>query len=243
MFSDSILKLIRKDNLYFAGYSIIKNDLQSLKKQFDLLHENEIKQFEMYEFNRRKHSYLLGRISAKIALSHLSPNERASSVCIENGIFDFPIVKSNINYNLSVGIAHCDDIGVSIAFPDVHPMGVDLEKIDPKRTETMKSCVKNDEMALLQQLKLDNEIGYTLIWTIKEALSKILRTGFSLNFQALEIGEIKFLDTIFECTFQNLIQYKAVSYLSGGYILTIVLPAATEVNLSAFWLDFVSKTQ
>lgn len=243
MFSDSILKLIRKDKLYLASYSIIKNDLQNLEKQVDLLHENEIKQFEMYGFNRVKHSYLLGRISAKIALSNLYPDERTSSFCIDNGIFDFPIVKSKINYNLSVGIAHCDDMGVSIAFPDVHPMGVDLEKIDSKRIGTMKSCLNNNEIVLLQQLKLDNEIGYTLIWTIKEALSKILRTGFSLNFQALEIGEIKFSDTIFECTFQNLIQYKAVSYLSGGYILTVVLPAATEVNLSAFWLDFASKTQ
>ena len=235
-----MIKLIRKEKNYIASFSILKSNLNDLISEIELLHNNEKKIFNSFIFDKRKHSYLLGRISAKKAIKQLVSEEIISSFHIDSGIFSFPVVKSLKNHNINVSITHCDDIGISIAFPEEHPMGIDLERIDESRIESIRIYITQEESDLLNENKISEKIGYTLIWTIKEALSKILKTGLTLNFETLQINTIKESNSIFVSTFKNLIQYKAISYHFGNYMCSILIPNSTEADLTDFWSNFES---
>ena len=233
-----MIKFLRKKKNYVASFSIVKNNLPELISELDLLHISEKYLFSKFDFDKRKHSYLLGRISAKKAINKLIPDEKANSFFIDSGIFSFPIVKSDKNYNIHISITHCDDIGITIAFPEEHPIGIDLERIKQSRIEAMKICITPFELNLLNEYSISEKIGCTLIWTIKEALSKVLKTGLSLDLKTLEIKEIQKTNSIYISTFKNLIQYKAISFQSGDYICTLIIPQHSEVDLFSFWSTF-----
>lgn len=62
--------------------------------------------------------------------------------------------------NIQVSISHCDAIGFSTAFPEAHPMGIDVEKISPDRTDVILSQITPTEQSLLKNNRLDNMVIY-----------------------------------------------------------------------------------
>jgi len=146
------------------------------------------------------------------------------------GIFQFPVVKG-LKDNIQVSISHCDDIGIALAFPEEHPLGLDIEKISNQRIDVMKSHVSAKEIELLQACGLSSAPGLALAWTAKEALSKVLRTGLTADFAMLEISTMNSSGAAYTSTFRHCAQYQALSYYSGDYACSIVLPGKTTANL------------
>jgi 4'-phosphopantetheinyl transferase EntD len=142
-----------------------------------------------------------------------------------------------------VSISHCDNFGVALAFPEEHPLGVDIEKSDMRRTDTMCSLVCAEEAALISNCNLSMSIGCTVIWTIKESLSKIFRTGLTMDVKISEINSLKKVDSIYISTFRHFAQYKAISGCAGDYICSIVMPKNTTPALDHFWDSFTGIVQ
>lgn len=86
----------------------------------------------------------------------------------------------------------------------------------------------------LAQLKdASNEAELLLLWTAKEALSKILRCGLMVPFQLLEVENMEHQAYFTEVFFRNFYQYKAVSFkIQDNIIGSIACPRKTSLEQS-----------
>ena len=233
--------LKREGANFKAGFCTVNNELSELIKETGVLHSEEKAYYEALKIDRRKASYLLGRIAAKQAVLELVNNKTIDSFSIGFGVFYFPVVKYLQNENIQVSITHCDTIGIALAYPEEHPLGIDVEKINPKNTETMRSLIVDREYDLISLHFLEISIGSTLIWTIKEALSKVLKTGLTIDFKILEIETLENIGSTYVSTFKYFSQYKAVSKKIGSHVCSVVLPKNTTCNLNVLWETFAAS--
>ncbi len=234
------ITLRRKEKDFSAGFCITLQTLDQLQEYLFLLHPKEISYCNSLKFDTRKSSYLLGRVVAKKAISQLVREQAPELIEVDFGVFHFPVVKNIANNNIQVSISHCDNIGTALAFPEEHPLGIDIEKIDPTKIDAMKSQMTEAEMVLIEKCNLQDPLGCTIIWTMKESLSKIFRTGLTLDCQVLEINSLEQKGSLYESTFRYSIQYKAISACCGNYVCSIVLPKNTTADLSDFWHSFTN---
>ncbi|TCN57658.1 4'-phosphopantetheinyl transferase [Flavobacterium circumlabens] len=235
------IELRRNGKNFEAGYCFIKGELNSLLKYHDLLSNSEQSYYDELKFERRKASYLLGRITAKNAVCELSQAD-IKSVSIEFGIFHFPVVKKHPAQNIQVSISHCGDIGIALAFPEEHPMGIDIEKISFDKVSTMKTTMSLNEIELIDlHPDLTLATGCTIIWTAKESLAKIFRTGLTIDFKVLEIDSIEKIKSCYVSHFRNVSQYKAISFHLNEYICSLVIPKKTTIDLDFFLKIFTNN--
>jgi 4'-phosphopantetheinyl transferase EntD len=238
IFSGNII-LNRDAGAFFASFCLIKKDLPALIKDLSMLHPKEYAYFNTLKFDARRSSYLLGRYAAKQAVLGSSEITAMPALLIDIGIFQFPVVKGSGRDNIQVCISHCDNIGLAVAFPEEHPLGIDLEKIAAEEeANTIKSYLTERECTLLKACNCPDSIGYTMLWTVKEAMSKVFKTGLTMDLKLLEIDTVEKIDKTYHTTFSNLAQYKAISCQSGEYICSIILPRLTKPELTMFWNSF-----
>ncbi|TWV98760.1 4'-phosphopantetheinyl transferase family protein [Chitinophaga pinensis] len=237
------IALNREESVHQAGFCVLQADLQELISKLNLLHSEERSYYDHLTFDRRKQSYLLGRLSAKKAIGALAVYEDLEKIAITSGIFQFPVVQYSITRNLQVCITHCDNLGIALAYPEVHPLGLDIEKTNKANVEVIKGQLTTDEHSLTKAISLSEDASCTMIWTMKEGLSKILRTGLTMDMKVLEIQSlVKEGPDLYTSQFKHLIQYKAISCLSGPYVCSLVIPRKTTVTLDEFWQAFRHAT-
>ena len=227
------LTFTREKERLFAAAAVIQANLNGADRYLAQLHPEERMTYNSFRHHQRKESYLLGRLVAKKAIAQMTGVMALNSIRIDRGVFQFPVVRGENLQNVQVSISHCDDIGFCVAYPESHPVGVDVEKISPVNTAVIDDQLTSREKFLLG--KQSSSIDYTVIFSIKEALSKVLRTGMMLNFAFLETSSITFEGQIVECEFRNFSQYRAISYRKQDYVFSLVLPRRTMVDLTRTW--------
>ncbi|UPK72544.1 4'-phosphopantetheinyl transferase family protein [Chitinophaga filiformis] len=230
--------LTREHSIHTAGFCILHTALEQLMQQLHLLHPEERSYYETLKFDKRRESYLLGRISAKKAIGALSSFEDLGKIAIEAGVFQFPVVKYAVTHNLQVCITHCDGLGIALSYPEVHPLGIDLERADKAGTGAIREQLTARELALADTLPLPADVAFTMLWTMKEALSKILRTGLTMDLKLLEIRSLEKEGDVYTGHFSHLIQYKAISCHAGAHVCSVVVPGKTSPDLAQFWQFF-----
>lgn len=239
------LAIERKSHPYLEAYLCISTHPFSAlrEKQEQFLHPDELAYADTLAFERRQKSFLLGRYCAKQALSPYlrEPDMRSISVC--HGVFEQPIVRYPACRNAQVSISHTDEWGGAIAFPEEHPMAIDMEKINPDRKEAIQTHCTAEESRLIKSVPGSDILQLTLLWTVKEALSKVLKCGFMSPFTIFEVQRVEPAADCFIWTFKNFAQYKAVSCIIEGTATleetaprertacSIVTPKRTEVLL------------
>ncbi|WP_166923270.1 4'-phosphopantetheinyl transferase family protein [Flavobacterium poyangense] len=235
MLFEGTLKLERENSEHLAGFAIVKKELVGLNDCLEILHLDEITYLNSLKFDKRKSSYLLGRISAKNALSKIIPAKTSmNSFKIGSGVFQYPVIEHLSCSGFQVSITHCDTIGISLAYPEAHPIGVDIEKINPAKVDSMISLLTPAEITLTSSLLKDKASAYTLLWTVKESLSKVLRTGMMIDFKYLEVESIHYIDGLYLANFKNFAQYKSYSIVLESYIVSITCPRRTNIDLTTF---------
>ena len=192
----TLLPLKWKDVSLRGGLCFSRITFQQLKEDYSsFLHPIEEAYFSGLTHPRRQHSYLLGRYCAKQAIRACHNDVDVKEISIEAGVFDHPVVTYEAHSPLQVSISHTSDFGAAVAFPEVYPMAIDVETICPSKGDTIKSQLSSAE----QKLRLFSYKGgeqdhettqLTLLWTVKEALSKALRCGLTVPFEVLEIEPI-----------------------------------------------------
>jgi 4'-phosphopantetheinyl transferase len=210
-------------------------DLINQEKLF--LHQNEQAYFYTLNNLSRKNSYLLGRFCAKQALGLLHPNIACNTIYINKGVFDFPVVELPRELSTTISISHSKGVGAAIAFPQAHPMAIDIEQIQPSKMPAIQSKMSPAETTLINSTNLEPDIGYTCIWTMKEALSKALKCGLNINFKLLEIEKFEQKDNIYFCRYKNFNQYKSFCFKIKNFICAIIMPRKTMLeDLTSFSL-------
>ncbi|MFD5261197.1 MULTISPECIES: 4'-phosphopantetheinyl transferase family protein [Bacillus] len=201
------------------------------------LHMNENSYFLKIKFKKRLESYLVGRYAAKKAVSAFIKDERLHEIQITPGIFNQPIVKHSSAMNVQVSISHCDSMGFAIAFSEETPIGIDIERINIDNKNILAAQMTVEEKRLAKFLSLPDETIYTLLWTAKESLSKVLKTGLTTPLEIYEINKIYISKGILYSYYQNFSQYCTASVISGQHIYSITYPKETVLDLE----DFVVK--
>lgn len=235
------LNLFREDETisYEVGYCFIGGDILELLELTYLLSEDERNRYIGFKYPLRGLSYLLGRLSSKIAIEQLDNDINPQNISIVNGVFGFPVVKGN-SKNIQVNYSHSDNIGVSLAYYEEYPIGIDIEKIDFDKISIIKSYMTEREIQMVKDIDLEKE-GAFFLWTMKESLSKIIKTGLTLRLDVLEIQSIKKLqDNIWESSFVNFTQYKIISGFFNDHICSITIPRKTNFSYDEFISFFLS---
>ncbi len=223
------ISLIRSEGLFKAVlcccYFSSKFDYDSI---IEHLNAHERSYFDTLQYEKRIRSFLIGRFTAKQAVAALTGENRVASITIQSGVFTQPIVVPN-NRNIQVSITHCDNFGAALAFPDVHPMGIDIERISLHKQNVLEQQLTATEIKKIKSLTISYDFGLTLLWTVKEALSKVLKTGLMTPFEVYEISEIELHDNYITCKYKNFAQYRAMSFYTGNYVCSIVMPHKTQL--------------
>lgn len=229
----SKLSLKATERTFKAGMCICQ--LHSTADYADLLqylHPQELDYYKMLPVEKRKRSFSLGRYSAKRALSALVGESDLQGTLIERGFFNHPVVVNPSNKNIQVSISHCDDIGAALAFPESFPMGIDVEKVDPDKNNVLESQMTEKEKELIKSFPWSYSALLVLLWTAKEALSKVLKTGLMAPLEISEVSRLTVEDGAITGNFKNFGQYKGISYNLGCYMLTIVYPKSTQIQFN-----------
>ncbi|MEO1625223.1 MAG: 4'-phosphopantetheinyl transferase superfamily protein [Bacteroidota bacterium] len=233
---------MREQSNHEAGFAIVSGPLEELKRQFPHLHPTERAQFRTFKYELRQSSYLLGKLSARHAVQRIWPVRHLSDIQIDSGVFLYPIVRHPDIRNLQVSITHCKDVGLALAFPESHPLGTDVEMIKEDKIEAIASQMTAQDKDLIRRAQLPSAaMGHTLVWTVKEALSKVLKTGLMMDFKLFELKSIEKKGQTIESHYQHSLQYKALSRQLGNYVVSVVLPAKTSVDLTEFWAAFPDR--
>ncbi|PEU20734.1 hypothetical protein CN526_28045 [Bacillus wiedmannii] len=216
-----------KTNICICYSSSINQYLETVK----YLHSNERAYFLKLNVEKRVESYLAGRYAAKKALSNFIEDDKLDGILIKSGIFNQPIVVYPSEMNAQVSISHCDNLGAAIAFSEEIPIGIDIERISADRNDILGAQMTVREKGLTKLLSYPDEIVYTLFWTAKEALSKILKTGLTTPLEIYEINKIEIKNGVVYSYFQNFSQYCTASVIFGQYIYSITYPKGADLSI------------
>ena len=227
------VRMVRPDGGSFAAALCVARlafpALGAMRGEF--LHPDEEACFSAMKFERRRRSYLAGRYCAKQALCLLEPGGEARAFRITPGVFTQPIVE-HPSSRAQVGISHAGDWGAALAFPEAHPMGLDIEEMDPDKAEVIRSQAAPGETPLLGKVNGEEIRALTLLWTIKEALSKALRCGMMTPFTLFEISSLEREDGRYVSAFTHFAQYKAVSFFLQDIAVSIVSPRNSALHFA-----------
>ncbi|UFJ41781.1 4'-phosphopantetheinyl transferase superfamily protein [Brevibacillus humidisoli] len=207
--------------------------LASYFETVTFLHPKELEYYCTLTYERRAKSYLAGRYAAKRSVSFFTREEHLDQVLIEQGILQQPIVVHPNRLNAQVSITHCDDLAAAVSFPEALPLGIDIERIRTDHTEVLETQMTDREKELIKRLPYSIETTLTILWTAKEALSKILRTGLTTPFTLFEISAMDVLNSSTRSYFTSFPQYYTDSYLFDHYVCSITYPKKTSLAVDA----------
>ena len=197
-----------------------------------ILHETEKKALQKISSEKGCLGYLTGRYAAKKAFQQAVPElQNLKEMAIVNGALGQPVILSKLNPSSSgqthspsyqVSISHAQGLGGALVFPETHPMGLDIEPLQRKTSKALEKRMSQAELSLVKKFFPDQALLY--LWTMKESLSKVLRTGLSLDLKLLEVKTIKKVPEGYESSFTHFPQYKTLSHPQGDHIISITQP-------------------
>ncbi|MBV8275928.1 MAG: 4'-phosphopantetheinyl transferase superfamily protein [Verrucomicrobia bacterium] len=189
----------------------------------------ELAYWDRLVFPGRRLSYLLGRDAAKQAVAAFSGIADPRTFEVAAGVFHQPVVRGASFLPIGVSIAHCDAVACAVAFPDEHPMAIDVEPVNDHRAAVMERELTSREIRALEAIGCGAIVARVVGWTAKEALSKALRCGLTCPCSLLAVARVVAAEGRVAGEFENFGQYRFESWIRQGLVLTLVLPRRTRL--------------
>ncbi len=227
------ITLTRRDATYAATLAwAAVDDYPALRDRCGtFLHQRELEYFRTLPTERRRRSYLLGRHAAKEALLARAGVDDATRIEIVAGVFQQPVVRPGLPEPLGITITHSGRLACAVAFPEQHPMAIDVEDDDPDRTATMASQILPGEFDRARSAWRHGAPHATMIWTAKEALSKVLRCGLTVPFPLLAVTNLVEHPVSSGGEFEHFRQYRFETWQIGPTVMTLVIPRLSTLHL------------
>ncbi len=142
-------------------------------------------QIEGFGSERRRREFALGRLVARELLSaQLAVEHAAVPLCVAAD--GAPEVDGS-GLHLSISHVATDTQTLAVAAVAPRRIGVDLERIQPRRPDLYRFLLAPEDYGLLDALPYTHDEAQVLIWTLKEAVLKALRMGFRLSPKKLRL--------------------------------------------------------
>ncbi len=135
---------------------------------------------------KRRREFALGRDAARSLLAErLGVAPAAVPLCVAGDGAPEPGGAA-----LHVSIAHASALEQTLAVAAVaaRPVGVDLEVVRARRPDLYRFILHPDEVGVLEALPYGHDAAQVLLWTLKEAALKAMRTGFRVSPKALRFA-------------------------------------------------------
>lgn len=200
-------------------------------KNLGFLNKAEINYLKTTSKNRLE-NFVLGRYAAKKAISILNEVDCLNTLEISNGIFGQPFIKNNMT-NLDVTIGHSKDHAIALVFDKSLIIGIDVEKYRYNSYLNYNLFYKISslrEINLFYKIHKNYHENIINVWTIKESLSKCLKTGVTTDFKLFEINEINKKDSYIIGKFSNFSQYSFLCFKYDEFAVSITFPKILEFN-------------
>lgn len=198
------------------------------------LSETEKEYYNKLKSDHRKTGFVMGRVASKTAIAQFS-EVPFSSISITNGVIPYPCVHSPATINPEISLTHTSHFACAIASSPGHPIGIDIEIFNNDKIAAYQRIMKKEEIEFCEK---EGHEFYTVFWTMKEALSKTLRTGFTTPFETLECCEFLLNQGFFISHFKNFSQYRGLSKIFQSekevYAVSIVYPYKTLLSQTDF---------
>lgn len=181
---------------------------------------------------RGRNDFLRGRLAAKAALAALAEQSSASAFRVVPGIFGQPVVAAPFGH-LGVSISHGADAALAVAHSAECPLGVDLERIDPDQIGVLRSQANASEEADLRQLGLSPAVALTVLWSAREALSKVLRGGLSVDAASLVFDHARQEAGVVHLRPRLMAHLRVELRLATHAVLALALPSTAHCDWAA----------
>ena len=192
----------------------------------------ELSYYQTLRIEARQRSFLIGRLCVKEALAALLNSSARTSWEVSHGVFQQPVLKGAGTQKPQTSLSHAETVGMAVVHPEGHPVGVDIELIHAGRRETVESQMTADELSRAAVLGGNAEENLMLMWSAKEALSKVLRTSLMTPFAVYELESLGWADGCLLGAFKNFAQYRAIAFPMGNLAFAVVLPKSSEPKVS-----------
>jgi 4'-phosphopantetheinyl transferase EntD len=199
----------------------------------ECLHPLERLRFNAFPSPVRRQSFLMGRSAAKTAANGFAPGIPDAEVCIESGVFGFPILDHPQLSTHEVSITHTSTAAMAVVYPKTHPISIDIESISDAHPRALTSYGRAHEMKRLLACGLSQVDASTLIWSAKESVGKILRTGLTLHRLFYTIDSITPSETTpetWDILYRYFKQYRSVIGITQGTAWAITFPRLSRLT-------------
>lgn len=152
----------------------------------ELLGPDEFAKGRSFQSVKRRREWLAARMAAKRLLGwclqqegiYLEPH-RIQILNREDGVPTAVLEGGKTYDRYRLSLSHSRGAGVAAVARPGHRVGVDLEAIEPREPSFLSLMAHDDEWSD----SMDGDFAeQTRLWTLKEAVSKLLETGFSVGF-------------------------------------------------------------
>ena len=219
-----LLPFLRDTGPVSTAFSVVSDEKFQANEVLALAEKNR---YDAFLSPTRKAGFLKGRVAAKSALSALVPTDSLSEIEIYNGVMDQPLIRASRYHGFQVSLSHSGDLAVAVAYPESHPMGIDIERYRPSGESVIAAHVTESERKWVADL--GHPMGYTMLWSARESVSKLLKTGMVANPLFYQVKTILPLsEGIFELTFAHLFQYKALCFVADTDVVSLCFPKKSQ---------------
>ncbi len=167
----------------------------------------------------KKEEYLIGRYTAKYAVKGLAPHLDMADIHVNSGIFHEPLIITDQNVPFFVSISHKANMAVALVSTLTGSIGIDLELANTKYNEAIELVCTDKE-----KYKHCSKGLHMVLWTAKEAVSKVFKTGLKADFKMFEVDEINRDGNILWGSFTYFPQFCFKCLLLNDVIISVVLP-------------------
>ena len=163
-----------------------------------LLSDNEMNIYKSFNLEKRKKEYLAGRIAAKEAVGHLTDSSDVHNsvprieILKRAGGAPFVTVGGHESHEILVSISHSNEVATAAAciggIGGIVGLGIDVEAVEERGSSFSRTAFTKKERNRLERFTGKvRETFSTHLFTLKEAVTKALGTGLSVNTYDIEV--------------------------------------------------------
>ena len=147
----------------------------------DVLTDDERARMQSFGHPKRKAEFERGRIALRLLLAErlgVAPRDVPLQVAADGAV-------ELAGFDEVVSIAHAG--GRAVAAAGRRALGVDVERIVPRRPDLYRFLLHSDEYGVLDVFERPMDEALLICWTLKEATLKARRSGFRLSPKKLRL--------------------------------------------------------
>lgn len=160
---------------------IVRNEAALDARRLGLLSDEEHGRLETFTHHSRRTSFVLGRAAARLLVADRLnlPEEDVRLEVHPSGAVDVA------GSDLRLSISHSRDLA-AVAVAD-RAIGLDVERIRTPHPALHQRILSDRERAMAERLPMPFDQATLLVWTLKEAVVKGMRTGLRRPMQSFEV--------------------------------------------------------